>query len=61
MQADARAPDISVATFVSELAKKHGVAATEYTKKRSFAEWEQMMALVEKRISEKEAAQVVEV
>jgi len=62
--AEAKAPEIDMSTFISKLARKHGVATTEYTKKRSFAEWEQFMALATHRISDsppKQNSQVQEV
>jgi hypothetical protein len=35
--------DIELGTFMSKLAAKHGVAKTDYTKKRSFEEWEKLL------------------
>merc|ERR1712146_446288 len=57
-------PEMDMNTFISKLARKHGVAATEYTKKRTFAEWEQLVVLASKRISGgnvEESKKVVEV
>jgi len=57
-------PEIDMSTFISKLAKKHGVATAEYTRKRTFAEWEQLFVLASKRISGANAKQgnkVVEV
>merc|ERR1719197_1693976 len=33
--------DIDLSTFIGKLARKHGLAKAEYTRKRSFSEWEQ--------------------
>jgi len=55
-QADAsKAVDIDLSTFIGKLAKKHGVAKSGYTQKRSFSEWEQLFVQVAKRISDKTA------
>jgi len=62
--AQQKAPDIDVNTFISKLASKHGVAATEYSNKRSFAKWEQLFLLASQRISdhtEKQEGRVLEV
>lgn len=59
-----KSPDIDVKTFISELAIKHGVFTTEYSRKRSFAEWEQLFLLASQRISsrsENQRGQTVEV
>ena len=37
-----------------QLAKKHGVAESDYMKKRSFADWEKMLSLATKRMTEKQ-------
>lgn len=61
---DSKAPDIDVSTFVSKLAKKHRVTTSEYTKKRSFGEWEQLFLQAAQRISghaEKQSGVVQEV
>jgi len=61
---DVKKDKIDFAAFISQLAQKHGVAAAEYTKKRSFAEWEVMLSLATKRMTEKQhiqEAQVLEV
>lgn len=62
--ANGKAPEIDVSTFISKLARKHGVATAEYTKTRSFAEWEELVALASQRISHsapKQDGQVQEV
>jgi len=55
---------IDLSTFVGKLAKKHGFAKGDYTRKRSFSEWEQMFMQVARRISDQAAkheSQVLEV
>jgi len=57
-------PDIDISTFIGKLAKEHGVEKSEYTRKRSFYQWEQLLLQASKRISEqtlKQAGQVVDV
>jgi len=58
-----KSAEMDLATFVGKLAKKHGLAKSEYTRKRSFEEWENTFAQVAQRISEQKAAldQVAEV
>jgi len=58
---DAKGLDIDVSTFVAKMAKQHGLPRAEYTKKRSFADWEAMFVLAGQRISEKQHTKVVEV
>merc|ERR1711934_492508 len=41
--------DMDLATFIGKLAKKHGATKSEYTRKRSFSEWEQMVMEVSGR------------
>jgi hypothetical protein len=48
---DKQSPALDVSTFISKLAKKHGVAKGEYTRKRSFSEWESLFMQVAGRIS----------
>jgi len=57
----AKAEQIDLDTFITQLAKKHGLNTVEYTKKRSFAKWEQMLSLATKRMTEKLQAQDEEV
>jgi hypothetical protein len=45
-----KAPELDASAFMSQLAKKHGLAPTAYTAKRSFAEWEQVLLQASKRI-----------
>lgn len=52
-----KASDIDVSTFIGKLAKKHGVAKIEYTRKRSFSEWEQLFVQAARQISEQTAKQ----
>lgn len=54
-----KASDIDISAFMSKLAKKHGVAKSEYTRKRSFSEWEQLLGAVQavQRTSEQIAGQ----
>jgi hypothetical protein len=42
---------LDVSTFIAKLAKKHGVAKGEYTRKRSFSEWETLFIQAAGRIS----------
>merc|ERR1711988_57234 len=44
--------EMELSAFVSKLAKQHGVATSEYNKKRTFAEWEQQFVEIAKRISD---------
>jgi len=37
-----KAAEIDLSTFISKLEKQHGAAATKYSRKRTFAEWEQL-------------------
>merc|ERR1711865_1196986 len=60
-KSNAKADKVDVSTFISQLAKKHGLATSDYTKKRTFAEWEEMFSLVTQRIAEKQHDQVLEV
>merc|ERR1711865_797157 len=60
-KSNAKADKVDVSTFISQLAKKHGLATSDYTKKRTFAEWEEMFSLVTQRITEKQHDQVLEV
>jgi len=48
--------DISVGTFISRLAVQHGILAVDYTKKRSFTEWEQLFVHVAQKMSEERMA-----
>jgi len=48
---------IDLSTFIGKLAKKHGIAKAEYSRKRSFPEWEQLLVQAAKRISQ-EATQL---
>lgn len=50
-QTQEKAADIDLSTFVDKLAKKHGIAKSEYTRKRSFSEWEQLFQQAAQRIS----------
>lgn len=62
--AAARALDIDMSTFMTQLAKKHGLAKNAYTKKRSSAEWEHLILQVSNRIAaqtSRPASQAVEV
>jgi hypothetical protein len=43
--------DLDLHEFIGKLAQKHGVAKTEYTRKRSFSEWEQLLVNAAQRIS----------
>merc|ERR1712139_639595 len=52
-KATAEAADIDLSTFFDKLAKKHGIAKQEYTRKRSFSEWEQLFVQVSQRTSKK--------
>jgi len=55
---------IDIDTFVRKLAKKHGVPKDDYTRKRSFAEWERLFAQIAERVSEvgnKQMGQIVDV
>jgi hypothetical protein len=57
-----KAANIDMSAFISKLAKKHGVAKSEYTRKRSFAEWEQLLTQVAQRIEQpKNDGQTVDV
>jgi hypothetical protein len=47
-----KAENIDVDAFMTRLAKKHGIAPAAYKKKRSFAEWEQFLVQVTKKISQ---------
>merc|ERR1712046_246859 len=42
---------LDVSTFIAKLAKKHGAAKGEYTRKRRFSEWEALFTQVAERIS----------
>jgi len=57
----AGSPDIDISTFFGKLAKKHGVEKSEYTLKRSFSQWEQLLVQTSKRISEQTAKQADQV
>jgi len=55
---------IDLDSFVRKLAKKHGVTKSEYTRKRSFTEWELLFEQLGKRIAEvgmKKAGKVIKV
>jgi len=54
-------PKMDMSTFISKLAKKNGASKAEYTKKRSFAEWEQFMASVMQGTSSKPSVPVIDV
>lgn len=56
-----RSPEIDVSTFISKLATKHGVATSEYSKKRTFAEWEQLFLLASQRVSSQQQGRTIEV
>lgn len=49
---DAKSAPMDVKTFMAKLAKKQGFVDGWYTKKRSFAEWEELFVQASKRISE---------
>jgi len=49
---DAKSANMDVKTFMAKLAKKQGFVDGWYTKKRSFAEWEELFVQASKRISE---------
>jgi len=55
---DQKPEEMEVSTFISKLAKQHGVATTEYNKKRSFAEWQQLVVEIARRISDSEWQQL---
>lgn len=46
------AEKIDISSFVSKLAKKQGLAPIEYTKQRSFAEWEQLFLQAATKLSD---------
>jgi len=57
-------PALDLSAFAGKLAKKHGVAKSEYTRKRSFSEWESLFMEVAGRISDtsgKKADKIVKV
>jgi len=47
VKADAEDKEIDVRSFISKLAKKQGFEKRDYTKKRTFAEWEELLVLME--------------
>jgi len=56
--------DIDINTFMAQLAKKHSFAKDAYTKKRSYAAWEQLISQLSQRIALRNspsASQTVEV
>jgi len=60
-QSDAEvASTMDISSFVSKLAKKHGVRKRAYTSNRSFGEWEQLIMQIAKQTSQR-AEQVVDV
>lgn len=51
-RADSKRPvDMDLSTFIEKLAKKHGVAKSAYTRKRSFSDWELMLTKAAQQIS----------
>jgi len=54
-------PKMDLSTFISKLAKKNGASKAEYTKKRSYAEWEQFMASVMQKTNSKPSVSVIDV
>merc|ERR1711924_480328 len=56
----AQSTDMDLNAFIGKLAKKHGLAKTEYTKKRSFQDWEKTLVQAAQRISEQERASVAQ-
>lgn len=44
---EAEDKEIDVRTFIAKLAKKQGFEKRDYTKKRTFAEWEELLVLME--------------
>merc|ERR1712070_908029 len=58
-----KSSDIGLSSFIGKLAKKHGLAKSDYTRQRSFAEWEKLFSQISERISgqAKQAGQVIDV